>query len=193
MPYQFKIQLSDIQKPPVWRRVIVPENISFDEFHQIIQAAFGWENCHMYQFSKQDRGLYPIYKIPYDDDGYFDEGMAEDSTAAKISDVFTTPGQKFTYTYDFGDSWMHQILLEKITDEKIMIPMCTAGKGACPPEDCGGIPGYYNLLETLDDPKHPDHKEMRKWLGLRKGEQWDVNAFDINAVNDRLKSVELPK
>jgi hypothetical protein len=193
MPFQFKIQLADIQKPIVWRRILVPENITFDIFHQMIQAAFGWGNCHMYQFSEQGRASYPIYKIPYDDDDYYDEGMIEDSSAAKISDVFTTPWQKFTYTYDFGDSWMHQILLEKITDEGIMMPMCTAGKGACPPEDCGGLPGYYNLLETVGDPKHPDHKEMRKWLGLSKGQRWDVNAFDINEVNDRLKLIELSK
>jgi len=189
MPFQFKIQLSDIQKPTVWRRVIVSEDLTFDIFHQIIQAAFGWENCHMYQFSKQGWASYPIYKIPEDYDE--DEGMVEDSTQVELSEVFSVPKQTFTYIYDFGDTWKHQILLEKVTDEKILMPMCTAGKGACPPEDCGGVYSYYDLLEILDDPKHPDHKEMREWLGLSKGQQWDVNAFDINEVSDRLKLIEL--
>ena len=70
-----------------------------------------------------------------------------------------------------------------------MRPFCTEWEGACPPEDCGGAPGYGYLLEVLNDPANPDHKEMRKWLGLRKGQQWDVNAFDIDAVNDRLKTI----
>ncbi|MDB5086268.1 MAG: hypothetical protein JWR09_262 [Mucilaginibacter sp.] len=188
MPFQFKIQIADIQKPRVWRRVIVSEDLTFDIFHQIIQAAFGWGNCHMYQFSKQGWASYPIYKIPED---YDDEGMVRDSMEVKLSEVFSKPKETFTYIYDFGDTWKHQILLEKIIDEKILMPMCTAGKGACPPEDCGGVYSYYDLLDILDDPKHHDHKEMRKWLGLSKGQQWDVNAFDINEVNDRLKLVEL--
>lgn len=71
-------------------------------------------------------------------------------------------------------------------DEKILAPICTAGKGACPPEDCGGIPGYYNLLEILGDPKHREHKEMKKWLGLGKNDNWDVNAFNIDEINERL-------
>ena len=188
MPYQFKIQLSDIQKPPVWRRIIVPENITFDMFHQVIQAAFGWEDYHLYRFSEKLYRSDVDYKIPDEFDFY---GKAEDSRETLITKVFTAPKQQFIYLYDFGDDWKHQITLEKITEERIIWPVCIDGKGACPPEDCGGIPGYAYLLETLNDPANPDHKETRKWLGLSKGQQWDVNAFDLNAVNDRLKLVEL--
>jgi len=113
---------------------------------------------------------------------------SEDSSTVKLSEVFTIAGQTYTYIYDFGDGWEHQILLEEILDEKILAPICTAGKGACPPEDCGGIPGYYNLLDILSDPKHPEYKEMKKWLGLGKNDQWDVNAFNIDEVNERLRS-----
>jgi Plasmid pRiA4b ORF-3-like protein len=187
MPFQFKIQIKDIQKAPVWRRVIVSENITFDRFHKILQAAFGWENCHLYQFSANGWGSEHIYKIP--DEEYDNDDAIEDSTSVKLSEIFSVPKQTFFYIYDFGDDWKHQIILEKILDEKIINAICTEGKGACPPEDCGGPWGYLNLLETLADPKHPDYKEIRKWLGLGKDKQWDVNAFDIQVANDRIHSI----
>jgi hypothetical protein len=181
--FQFKIQIKDLQNPPVWRRVLVPADITFDEFHEIIQIVFGWENSHLYQFSKKGYASQPLYKVPdeYDDD------TVEDSTETIITEVFTTPKQTFTYIYDFGDDWKHHIVLEKIADTENTIPLCLAGEGACPPEDCGGIPGYYNLIEILSDPKNPQHKEMKSWLGLGKNEQWDVNAFDITAINEVLE------
>jgi hypothetical protein len=186
--YQFKIQIQDIQKPPVWRRVLVPAQITFDQFHQIIQVVFGWEDCHLYQFSQYGWGSEPIYKIP---DPEYDDETILDSVIGKLSDVFDTVGQKFIYIYDFGDNWKHNITLEEISDTKIAVANCIAGKGACPPEDCGGIPGYYNLIEILSNPKNPEYKEMKNWLGIKKDEQWDVNAFDITATNERLKRSKL--
>jgi hypothetical protein len=180
--FQFKIQIQHLQNPPVWRRVLVPSDITFDDLHEIIQIVFGWENCHLYQFSEKGYASYPLYK-PDDCDG----DTVKDSTETIISEVFVTPKQTFTYIYDFGDDWKHHIVLEKITDTENTIPLCLAGEGACPPEDCGGIPGYYNLLEILSDPKNPQHKEMKSWLGLGKNEQWDVNAFDITAINEVLE------
>jgi hypothetical protein len=179
---QFKIQIKDIQKPPVWRRVLVPDNITFDVFHQIIQAAFGWGNYHLYRFSQLAWKSELDYKIPDD----YDDDSVQDSRIIKLSEVFINPKQTFTYLYDFGDDWIHSITLEEILDKEIITPICTAGKSACPPEDCGGPWGYLNLLETLNDPKHPEHKEIRKWLGLGKNQQWDVNAFDLEAVNELL-------
>ncbi|MDB5288055.1 MAG: plasmid pRiA4b family protein [Mucilaginibacter sp.] len=134
---QFKIQIQDIQKPPVWRRVLVPDDITFDEFHQIIQTAFGWEDCHLYQFSKNGWSSELIYKIP---DEYDDDETTQDSRITFLSEVFTIAKQTFAYIYDFGDNWKHYIILEEISDTGKTIPMCLAGKGACPPEDCGGIP-----------------------------------------------------
>ncbi len=182
--FQFKIQIKDIQKPPVWRRVLVPNNVTFDEFHQIIQASFGWGNCHLYRFSQLAWKSEPDYKIPDD----YDDDTIQDSRIVKLSAIFTRPKQTFTYLYDFGDDWIHQITLEEILDKEVIIPTCTAGKGACPPEDCGGTAGYYNLIEILSNPKDLEYKEMKRWLGLKKDEQWDVNAFDIIAVNEKLKT-----
>jgi len=185
--YQFKIQIKGIQKPPVWRRLLISSAITFDIFHQVIQAAFGWADCHMYQFSEYGWSSDIVYKIP--DEEYDDEDEVEDSRLVKLSNVFTKPKQKFTYIYDFGDDWSHQIILEEIIDKKIIKPVCIAGKGACPPEDCGGIPGYENLIDILNDPNHPEYKEMINWLGIEKGKIWDVNHYNSDIVNKRLTKI----
>ena len=183
--FQFKIQIQGIEKPSVWRQVLVPAHITFDQFHQIIQTVFGWEDYHLYQFSKSGWGSKPIYKIP---DEYDNDETTQDSRTTFLSEVFTAAKQTFAYIYDFGDNWKHHITLEKIAEMETAVPVCLAGTGACPPEDCGGIPGYYNLIEILSNPKGPEYKEMKNWLGLKKNEQWeDVNAFDITAVNEELK------
>ncbi len=187
--FHFKIQIKGIQNPPVWRRVVVPVDITFDTFHQIIQAAFDWSDCHLYHFSLHAWGAKPVYKIP-DEEGY-DDYEAEDSRTVKLSEVFSSPKQTFTYMYDFGDNWDHSITLEKIADETIISALCTDGKGACPPEDCGGIPGYHYLLEVLNDPKNPEHKEMKSWLGMAKNDRWDVNRFDTIAANMRCADIPL--
>jgi hypothetical protein len=184
--FQFKIQIQDIQKPPVWRRVLVPSHITFDQFHQIIQAAFGWEDRHLYQFSKSGYSSAVFYKIP---DDYDDEEDTFDSRTTFISEVFNMPKQTFVYIYDFGDDWKHKIVLEEISMMDSEHSICLAGKAACPPEDCGGVPGYYNLIEVLNDSKNPDAKNMRNWLGLRKHERWDVDFFDISEVNNRLSQL----
>jgi hypothetical protein len=184
---QFKIQIKDIKKPAVWRRVLVPDHINFDVFHQIIQAAFGWGNCHLYRFSQLAWKSEPVYKIPDD----YDSDTVQDSRTIKLSEIFIHPKQTFTYLYDFGDDWIHHIILEEISDEEIITPVCAAGKSACPPEDCGGPWGYSSLLDTLNEPQHPEYKETRKWLGLGKNEQLDVNAFDIKIANDRCSRISL--
>ncbi len=93
-------------------------------------------------------------------------------------------GQKFRYNYDFGDYWEHQIVVEKLLprDPEIAYPTCIKGKGNCPPEDCGGIYGFYGLLEALADPKHPDHEDMREWVG----EDYYPDHFDLAEINQRL-------
>lgn len=183
--FQFKIQIQDIQKPPVWRRVLVPAHITFDQFHQIIQVAFGWDDCHLYQFSKSGWGSEDVYKVP---DEYDDETI-KDSRTTFISEVFSEIKETFAYIYDFGDNWAHIITLEDISDAEKAIAICLAGKGACPPDDCGGVPGYYAMIKTLNDPKHPEFKEIKNWLGFGKNDVWDVNAFDITEVNTELAQV----
>ncbi|WP_419800411.1 plasmid pRiA4b ORF-3 family protein [Mucilaginibacter sp.] len=193
MPFQFKIQIKEIIKPPVWRRLLVPEDFTFYQFHIIIQAAFGWENAHMYQFRPIDHRLNPIIsdKEMYDDGlDFFEEDELIDSKEVKLADIFKAEGQKFVYTYDLGDNWEHLITLEKITEEKLLFADCLAGKGNCPPEDCGGPWGYEELKDALANPKHSEHKEFRKWLGLKKNEDWDFNFFSLKQAQEAVRNVD---
>lgn len=105
----------------------------------------------------------------------------------KLNKVFTSEKQAFTYIYDFGDDWVHQIVLGKILPDDIKSLVCLNGNGACPPEDCGGSWGYENLKAILADPKHEEHEDMKEWLGMDEDEDWDANSFDIDEVNKLLK------
>ena len=177
MMLQFKIQLASV-KPAVWRRVMVPATISFDKFHWVIQAAFGWRGCHLYQFSPGGYGTYPTIGIPYED---YEEEFT-DSKKIKLNKIFDSVGQKFDYNYDFGDDWEHKITLEAITNTKSTKAALLAGKGACPPEDCGGPHGYIQLLKIISNPKHPEREEMLEWLEMEEGEIWDANFFDFTTA-----------
>lgn len=179
MAFQIKISL-DGSKPPIWRRVLVPENFTFKELHYVIQVAMGWEYAHLFAFRLPGKRGTEI-GVPFED------GMGEEETKdakkTKVKDYLKEEKQKITYEYDFGDSWGHTILLEKISEEKIKMPQCLDGKGACPPEDIGGLWGYYEMIETVNNPKSPEYEEMREWIGLEEGEKWDVNAFDKEECN----------
>lgn len=183
MAFEFRIQLQKTSKPPVWRKLKVPENFTFDRFHIAIQNTFGWLNSHLYEFSEKGDGSSFQIEIPHVDS----EVEAVDSRKIKLKDIFEHEKQTFIYLYDFGDDWTHKITLEKITSEKIKAPSCISGKGKRPPEDCGGIWGYQYFLEILSNPKHPEYKEMREWAGLEDGEEWDVNEFDLEIANKMIK------
>lgn len=184
MTLQFKIQLSNLSKPTVWRRVLVPADYTFDEFHSVIQVSFGWGFAHLYQFSPQGYGSQPLIAEISDEDW---EEPDFDARKTKLKSIFKTENQKFTYIYDFGDDWIHKITLEKILKEKITSPKCLKGQGKCPPENCGGPWGYKNILEILANPKHAEYKETKEWLFMDEDEEWDVNDFDIEDVNVMLE------
>ena len=186
MAFQFKIQIKNIQKPPVWRQILVPENFTFDEFHVVIQDAFGWYNYHLYQFSPTGYGSTPIIALASEDDW---EAPDMDAEKTKLKDIFKTENQKYTYIYDFGDDWIHSIILEKILDDKIKHAKCLAGKGFCPPEDCGGPGGYERIKDVLANPDHEEYKDTREWLGLEDdNEVFDPNEFDLESTNEILAS-----
>lgn len=184
--YQFKIQLQNISKPPVWRRLVVPEHFTFYQFHQVIQEAFGWQDYHLFQFSPGSFGTNPVIADP---ELLEDEDEIVDCYQIKIPDIFKSEGQTFSYIYDFGDDWHHQITLEKIIDGSLLHADCRAGKGACPPEDCGGSWGYESLKEAMANPKHPEHKELKNWLGLKKDETWDPTFFDLQGIQEALRQL----
>jgi hypothetical protein len=183
MSFQFKIELLHISDPPVWRRLIIPEGFTFLHFHQCIQIAFGWQNCHLFQFFPQGFKSAPTITIPNPE---WDEGPVQDCRKVKLDDIFKAAKQTFTYLYDFGDDWVHSILLEEISQEKIIRATCLLGEGACPPEDCGGPPGYDRLKMIMKDPKNPENREMKGWLGLSKSKPFDPFKFDVLNVNKKL-------
>jgi Plasmid pRiA4b ORF-3-like protein len=178
--YQIKVQLRGVTKPPVWRRLQVPADISLDQLHEVIQTAMGWHNSHMHLFSDG-----------WSDYGHPDRELGhEDERTVPLSQLLTSVGDKIGYNYDFGDDWLHDITLEKIlpADAGVTTPVCTAGKGACPPEDCGGVWGYEELKATLADPDAEEHDDMLEWLGLSSGDDFDPREFSAEAVNRGLGS-----
>ena len=176
--YQIKVQLRGVTKPPVWRRLEVPADVGLDRLHEVIQAAMGWENCHMHAFS--DAGN--EYGRPDRELGHHDE------RTVRLSQILAGVGDRIGYTYDFGDDWEHDIILEKIlaADAGATGTVCTAGKGACPPEDCGGVWAYQELKATLADPDADQHDTMLEWLDLASGSDFDPHTFSIADVNRRL-------
>ncbi len=189
--FEFRIQLKDVSKPPVWRRVAVPSYFSFYHFHYIIQIAFRWTNSHLYQFSENGFESRSVITSVYEDSDVGDELQTE-AKDVLLKDVFKEENQKYTYIYDFGDSWEHKITLEKIVPEVSHVPLLLAGKGACLPEDCGGAWRYQDLKKILADKSHPEYKEYRQWLGLERGETWDPAAFDVEDTQEILVSLFTP-
>lgn len=188
MIYQFKIQIKDITKPPVWRRILVPTDFTFLQFHDTIQTAFGWFNCHLFEFTDNlyEGSVRIIIPSKEDWDLFFGEPL--DASQSRLSDVFTEAVQKYFYIYDFGDNWVHVITLEKVLEEDIKEPVCLAGKGACPPEDCRGVWGYEEMKAVFRErPNSKAASEYRSWLGMEKREIWDACEFNIDEVNRKLK------
>jgi hypothetical protein len=173
--YQLKITLRNT-KPPIWRRVQVPD-CSLYNLHLIIQACMGWENCHLYSFDVGPEA----YGEP-DDMGVVE---FKDAARTKLSRLVKDGQTRFKYTYDFGDNWEHTVQIERTlpAEPGIAYPRCIAGKRACPLEDCGGPWGYLQLLESLADPKHSDHADMLEWAGG----PIDPEAFDLGVVNKELR------
>ena len=177
--FQLKIQLKWTD-PKIWRRVIVPTSMTLRDLHDVIQAAMGWEDYHMHQFLIKKKR----YQEPPEKDlwGYFDEGRYEDENEFTLKDVLYK-GLSFSYTYDFGDDWIHLIRVEKkeVTAPD-NLPVCIGGELAGPPEDCGGVGGYYSLLEIRDDPEYEDHYDLLEW-----SRNLNPNDFDLERVNELIK------
>lgn len=177
--FQFKIKLRGVSKPPVWRKIDVPAPTPFDIFSQIIQDVFGWHGHHLWHFTPNAYGTYPVIATPLPKGTPWAEDPDLKASDTKLSDIFHNVGDKFTYTYDFGDDWIHEIVLEKITDEKSNKVYLLKAKGATPMEDCGGIMGHEHMKEVFADHSHPEYEEYCEHLGLEIGDDWDFNNPDI--------------
>jgi Plasmid pRiA4b ORF-3-like protein len=165
-------------RPPIWRRLQVPSSSTLEELHNAIQSAFGWENYHMWVFETSGAQY-----------GIADRDLDIRNAAAKrLDQVAGRTGAKLSYTYDFGDDWEHDLVVDAVTGAEpgVAYPRCLSGRRACPPEDCGGIWGYDELLEILADPAHEEHIERLEWLGLDSADEFDPAAFDLDTVNSAL-------
>jgi len=169
---QLKVTLQGSSNPPIWRQVLVSDDIDFQQLHAIIQGAMGWYNAHLHSFTDRWRSF--DIGIPFDD-GF---STTTDGRTIRISEYLAAKGDQLLYEYDFGDSWVHLIKVQKVLAPQAgqSYPQLLKGKGACPPENCGGIWGYYDLVEAINDPKHESHEEMTEWMGI---DHWDVHAFDL--------------
>lgn len=185
--YELKVTLP-LHHLRVWRKILVRGDVNLGLLHAVIQVAIGWTNSHLHQFTIGTKRY--SAPMPPDEICFGEPDLDEDK--AVLMDVVPRAKMKFVYQYDFGDSWEHFISVVRIHEPDTApkgVAECLDGAYACPPEDCGGIGGYADLLEIIKDPMHEEHESMMEWLG---GE-FDPNAFDIKKVNKYLKKLKLPR
>jgi hypothetical protein len=170
--YQLKVTLRGI-RPPIWRRIQVLSDIALSRLHTILQVVMGWTDSHLHQFLAS--GTY--YGTPDPELGI----ERQNERRVRLNEVLRRPKDRMEYEYDFGDGWEHDIVLERTMSPvpKGRYPIVVAGKRACPPDDVGGIGGYYDFLDAIKDPKHPDHHDMMEWCGG----SFDPEAFDVQEIN----------
>lgn len=174
---ELRITIAGIE-PPIWRRVRVPDTYTLDQLHRVIQLLFGWMDYHLYEFRMGERR----FEAPDE------EAEDEDSTATLLRDLRLTAGARFTYTYDFGDNWVHEIVAEDIyvvtpldEDDERLLPMLYAGERAGPHEDSGGPCGHQEMVDALLDPLHPEHTLYR-----RRAHVYDPDRFDVWMARNNL-------
>jgi hypothetical protein len=175
---QFKIELPEIL-PSIWRRILVPSHYNFWDLHIAIQDSMGWFDCHQHFFEIQGKRGKSSYRLGVPD---FEEGEHRTYPDWEIPllSYFDDLGVTAKYLYDFGDSWWHSVQLEGyiFKDKTVKYPLCIDGERACPPEDCGGTHGYYELLRILSDPQNENYEDMKTWVGP----DWDSEKFDLHDV-----------
>lgn len=187
--YEMKVTIRDTH-PPVWRKLQIPEGITFHELNAIIQLAFDWCGYHAYNFevgsTPHERGMF--IELSEFDDGW--RGYETKNSKKEKIDKYFKEYKRLKYTYDFGDDWIHDIIIEKIveTDIKLTRPICIKAKMADLPEDCGGPYGYEELLDILSDKNNKRYKEMREWVdGGFTNWYDDRENVDREEINMRLE------
>jgi len=173
MVYQLKVRLLD-SPVPIWRRFQVESATTLERLHRVLQVVMGWTDDHLHGFRLPQIGRTGPRRryLPVED---------EDEKRTRLGEVLRHPKDSFLYEYDFGDGWLHEIILEALLPPSpaARYPIVVGGRGACPPEDVGGVSGYNHFLEVINDPQHPEHEEMIDWC--ESG--FDPFVFDAKAVN----------
>jgi yecA family protein len=180
--YQLKVALKGA-KPPIWRRIQVPGNITLEKLHSVIQICMGWNDLHLHQFLIDQT----CYSLPGEDD-LWQTSRPKNEAKFTLQDLEEKIQPRFQYIYDFGDDWIHQITVEKILppEEGKSTPLVITGRRACPPEDIGGMHGYMHLLEVLDNPEDAEYEEMTDWLNMDFFDPAQFGKEDIAVINATL-------
>tara|TARA_B100000809_G_scaffold266130_1_gene327468 strand:+ start:1641 stop:2207 length:567 start_codon:yes stop_codon:yes gene_type:complete len=171
--FEFEIKIEGLT-PPIWRRVQINAEDTFEDLHMLLQIVFGWQNSQLFEFFVDN------LKVTMPDE----EGVLEELE----KNAFTTPlcsllkkGQTFSYTYDLEESWGHEVVLvEELENEKLIFPNCLNGELSGPLEDSGGIEGYLHILEILQEPNNDDYDNIKEWVG----DDFDPEEFDLHEANE---------
>lgn len=179
--FEMLVSLRHVE-PLIWRKLRVPAEIDLEDLHEVLQLTFGWKSKHRHAYQVGEYTFRPYEEAAHDTTFYIDE------TAAALGAI-ACEGATFTYEYDFGDGWNHDVRVERLIpgdqvgfDQAIE---CLAGQRACPPEDCGGPPGYEQLLSVLANPSDPDYRSLKSWVGR----SFDAEAFELEKVNKKLATL----
>ncbi|CUW37113.1 conserved protein of unknown function [Magnetospirillum sp. XM-1] len=174
---RIRIELQDIE-PKIWRRVDVPLSTSLMGLHDIIQVAMGWQDEHLFDFRVGDK----IYSEPYPDDDMY-ERKTYNAKSIRLKTLVERGVGQFLYTYDFGDNWQHDIVIESVRDgdAEVDYPVFVDGAKRCPPDDVGGPPGFMDFLEAMLNPTHEEHRRMLEWYGKPFDPQ-DINEAHVRRV-----------
>ncbi|MCF6237500.1 MAG: plasmid pRiA4b ORF-3 family protein [Candidatus Marinimicrobia bacterium] len=170
--YLLKIRLLDIE-PDIWRHFVAPASITLDRLHDVIQIVMGWTDSHLHEFTigKKRYTEYPEYK---------EDGL--ECGRYRLVNLIKQKGRAFRYLYDFGDGWEHELTIEEsryFNPEPGTEIVCLDGARACPPEDVGGVPGYFEFCNAMKDPNHEEYESYMEW----SGGDYDSESFDADAVN----------
>ena len=178
LAYQLYVELEWVQ-PKVWRRFLVPITIDLSLLHATLLFGMGWLGGHLHEFVIGRDNYGPVDMVD------LDHIVDEEGVTLRAA---LGAKKTFTYVYDYGDDWRHKVKVEKIVplDAPIDAGVCVGGENACPPEDVGGPPGYEEFLAALADPKHPEHRDLKEWIGG----SFDATAFSVDEVNERLSTSE---
>lgn len=178
--HRLKITLRNFE-PKIWRTVAVPGDFTLGDLHHVIQFAMGWEHSHMHDF-RIGKVSYIDISMPINEDEQDEDGVT-------LAEILPAARRKLLYTYDFGDGWEHDVQVEAISppEPDVRYPIILAGEQACPPEDCGGVWGYANLLQVLSNPTDPEYKDMRSWVREMTGGPFKPDVFNLKKANTNLR------
>ena len=189
MRYIIDIRLVEIHDPVIWRRIAIPMKLTFHSFHLILQAAMGWENQHLYSFKENKKSRYFHVVSPYS------EEFGIDGTRTSASKILWSycnqfspeeePRDKLYYEYDYGDGWLHEIDVAEFDGSDRISAELLDGSGACPPENCGGVPGFVRMKAYLSGLM--PREEYYDWMTAAEAEDFDINAFDLTQLSLRVK------